>query len=87
MNDAFYVLSDSKRRAEYDSTRSYKTPPKPGWQDAQFGDIFEEMMGDASQAEQEQQQAQSQSSTGRFYGMIGGLSGACLGFIVAYVLF
>jgi curved DNA-binding protein CbpA len=49
-------------------------------QDAQFEDVFEEMMRDEGMAEEGTNQP-----TGKFWGLLGGVSGAALGFIVANV--
>jgi len=49
-------------------------------EDAQFEDVFEEMMRDEGMAEDG-----SNRPTGRFWSMIGGASGGALGFIVANV--
>jgi diphthamide biosynthesis protein 4 len=94
VNNAYYVLSDPARRREYDATRAAGSGAGgASWSsffggnaqnarqqaDAQFGDLFEEMMQDenlgAGDAPRER--------TGSFYGMLGGASGAALGFIVA----
>lgn len=133
VNDAYYTLSDPKRRRDYDAQRKlfgggnkstspdadpFADPeeevpptgsgPMPGtyswaWDfftknnsggggnaggaedkqrqdDAQFGDVFEEMM---------QEEGMADESTGRptskFWSLIGGMSGGALGFIVANV--
>ena len=49
-------------------------------QDAQFGDVFEEMMREEGMAEDEDGRAKP---TSKFWSMLGGLSGGALGFIVA----
>lgn len=49
-------------------------------QNAQFSDVFEEMMREQGMAEEGTNQP-----TGKFWGMLGGLSGGALGFIVANV--
>lgn len=49
-------------------------------EDAQFEDVFEEMMRDEGMAEDG-----TNRPTGRFWSMIGGASGGALGFIVANV--
>ncbi|CAN8099183.1 unnamed protein product [Discula destructiva] len=48
-------------------------------QSAQFGDVFEEMLREEGLAEE------NGTANGRFWGLIGGGSGAALGFIVANV--
>jgi hypothetical protein len=58
-------------------------PPPPDrerTQNAQFSDVFEEMMREEGMAEDGTNQP-----TGKFWGMIGGLSGGALGFIMANV--
>jgi DnaJ-class molecular chaperone len=122
VNDAYYTLSDTTRRRDYDAqrrlfTNSYATPsdpfedvdeevpPQPGRQspyswawnfftnqsggtantreetgNAQFEDVFEEMMRDQGMAEDG-----TNRPTTRFWGMVGGASGGALGFIVANV--
>ena len=60
--------------------------PDPGEGDAedarfsneQFGSVFEEMMEEEGMAE-----GQNAQPTGKFWGIIGGVSGAAMGFIVA----
>lgn len=91
VNNAYYVLSDSARRREYDATRGMggtgswwnRARPSTSEQqhnaDSQFENVFEEMMND------EAGHAQAQG-TGRFYGMLGGGAGAVIGFIVAVSL-
>ncbi|CAK7274051.1 hypothetical protein SEPCBS119000_005972 [Sporothrix epigloea] len=49
-------------------------------EDAQFSDVFEEMMREEGMAE-----PGSSQPTGKFWGYLGGLSGGALGFIVANV--
>lgn len=90
VNNAYYVLSDRTRRQEYDATRSTSGGAGSWWNRArpdaseqqntansQFESVFEEMMAD------EAGNAQAQQGGGHFYGMVGGASGAVLGFIVA----
>lgn len=47
-------------------------------QDAQFGDVFEEMLREEGMAEGEKA-----TPTGKFWSVVGGLSGGAMGFIVA----
>jgi len=49
-------------------------------EDAQFADVFEEMLREQGMAD-----PGSNRPTGKFWGVIGGLSGAAMGFIVANV--
>lgn len=49
-------------------------------EDAQFGDVFEEMMQEEGMAEDS-----TGRPTGRFWSLLGGASGGALGFIVANV--
>lgn len=49
-------------------------------EDAQFSDVFEEMMREEGMAE-----GGDNHPTGKFWGMLGGVSGGALGFIVANV--
>ncbi|KAK3300756.1 uncharacterized protein B0H64DRAFT_352450 [Chaetomium fimeti] len=152
VNDAYYTLSDTSRRREYDAQRKLYTGARPGsstgaagqpgragggggggggggmpggfdfgeeeegvgggeggipfswaWdfftggqgrgqqgqeeraraEDAQFADVFEEMLREEGMAGQEGGAAAG--GTGTFWGTMGGLSGAALGFIVANV--
>lgn len=120
VNDAYYTLSDTTRRREYDAQRRLfntsssadpfdesddEVPPQAGrsqnayswaWnyftnktgdhadreqtENAQFSDVFEEMMREQGMAEDG-----SNQPTGKFWGMLGGVSGGALGFIVANV--
>jgi len=82
VNDAYYVLSDPVRRRDYDATRQYSSPSGSGWQDAQFGDVFEEMMHEEGLNEDDEP---AQNSGGSVWGLLGGLSGATIGFIVGNV--
>ncbi|KAK6354253.1 hypothetical protein TWF730_008665 [Orbilia blumenaviensis] len=83
VQEAYYTLSDSARRRDYDASRAYNPPRgSPSWQDAQFGDIFEEMMRDEGLQDADDPEAR-RTAAGRFYGIMGGVSGAALGFIVA----
>lgn len=123
INDAYFTLSDSSRRRDYDSARTYHgfgsgastastayddsdaDIPDPGpdastsggfpwssfgfsskakskeeekkWENEQFGDVFEEMLREEGMAEQGGQ------PTGKFWSVVGGLSGGAMGFIVA----
>ncbi|KAF7542506.1 hypothetical protein G7Z17_g11512 [Cylindrodendrum hubeiense] len=122
VNDAYFTLSDTTRRREYDAQRRLfntstpadpfdsdaetEVPPEAGqnpyswaWnfftknasggapqpereqtENAQFSDVFEEMMREEGMAEGE-----ANRPTGKFWGMLGGMSGGALGFIVANV--
>ncbi|KAF3277734.1 hypothetical protein TWF970_004987 [Orbilia oligospora] len=83
VQEAYYTLSDSARRRDYDASRAYNPPRgSPSWRDSQFGDIFEEMMRDEGLQDADDPEARKKA-TGRFYGIMGGVSGAALGFIVA----
>jgi len=83
VQEAYYTLSDSARRRDYDASHTFNPPRGSAhWQDDQFGDIFEEMMRDEGMQEAEDPNAR-QTGTSRFYGVLGGVSGAALGFIVA----
>ncbi|CAZ86483.1 unnamed protein product [Tuber melanosporum] len=90
INDAYYTLSDPQRRRDYDSTRTYQSSSsyanpqhaQSDWQDDQFGDIFEEMMRDEGFAEGTGERT---TPNGKFWGILGGLSGGVMGFIVANV--
>ncbi|KAI5779498.1 dnaJ chaperone-like protein [Geopyxis carbonaria] len=83
VNDAYYVLSDPKRRQEYDATRSYGRSSKrdPQWQDDQFADVFEEMM----QEEGLNDDGTPATGTRSLWSLLGGVSGATIGFIVGNV--
>ncbi|MDI1491143.1 MAG: hypothetical protein OHK93_002350 [Ramalina farinacea] len=98
INDAYYTLSDPSRRSDYDSTRAYhpgfsapqdddsdpeeEIPHRPGGTkfspDAQFGTAFEEMLREEGMAE-----GQDAKPTGKFWSLVGGLSGGAMGFIIA----
>ncbi|KAK2738274.1 hypothetical protein FQN57_007137 [Myotisia sp. PD_48] len=115
VNDAYYTLSEPRRRREYDASRprgphprrpqpkpgpkpeskpeptfesTAESEPQPGAYSKQFEDIFEEMlreegmMGDDEQTSA-YQQAASAAGAGHFWSIVGGLSGAGLGFIIA----
>ncbi|KAF0332055.1 putative J domain-containing protein [Colletotrichum aenigma] len=122
VNDAYYTLSDTTRRREYDAQRKMfgastgytandpfddpeeEIPPQAGpntnnayswaWNfftgqqakteeqreradNQQFGDVFEEMLREEGMAEEG-----TNRPTSSFWGTIGGVSGAALGFIV-----
>jgi len=122
INDAYYTLSDTTRRRDYDAARTYNsftgstaTPDcefddeAPGasggagfasgfpwsafgfgsapagtteeshnrFSEAQFGGIFEEMLREEGMADTDA------SPTGKFWSVVGGLSGGAMGFIVA----
>jgi len=47
------------------------------WENEQFGDVFEEMLREEGMAEQ------GGTPTGKFWSVVGGLSGGAMGFIVA----
>ena len=88
MNAAYYTLHDAGRRREYDRTRTYERAGTgraetgaggSSWQDAQFADVFEEMMNE----EGLRGETVEQEGTGRFWGVIGALAGAMIGFIIA----
>lgn len=92
VNNAYYVLSDPTRRREYDATRSSSSSNAGSWwnraapgegeqrrnAESQFEEVFEEMMADEANAN-----AAHATGGGRFYGLLGGASGAVLGFIIA----
>ncbi|KAK3712614.1 hypothetical protein LTR37_009057 [Vermiconidia calcicola] len=118
INDAYYTLSDTHRRQDYDASRNQfhgfggaqqhadadeevPRPEAPGggfgfpWsafgfggsakneEDAnrksseQFGSVFEEMMREQGLAEDDNQ------PTGKFWSLVGAVSGGAMGFIVA----
>jgi curved DNA-binding protein CbpA len=137
VNDAYYTLSDTSRRRDYDAQRRLfgftgKSAPSAdpfeeadeeipapdagtgtsgyswAWnffanqatggaspsggsksyagerqqtEDAQFSDVFEEMMREEGMAEEDG----TNQPTKKFWGVVGGLSGGALGFIVANV--
>ena len=92
VNDAYYTLSDKRRRREYDEARKYNRRqgtwsenPEPEEQQArqneQFGNVFEEMLREEGMGEDQQEQ----NGTGKLYSIVGGISGAALGFIVGNV--
>jgi len=122
INDAYYTLSDTTRRRDYDAARIYhgfgsgastastafdsdEDIPDPGpnartsgtfpwssfgfgkkaksaeeeqkFESEQFGDVFEEMLKEEGMAEE------GGTPTGKFWSVVGGLSGGAMGFIVA----
>ncbi|PGH34391.1 phosphomannomutase [[Emmonsia] crescens] len=96
VNEAYYVLSDPVRRREYDNERRQRkrpnSPPPPfspgpetesaSFASDQFGSIFEEMLREEGLSEEDAVHGGT-GLTGRFWAIVGGLSGAALGFIVA----
>jgi len=89
VNDAYYTLGDRQRRRNYDDARRFQQPQfpqheNPEWQDEQFGGVFEEMLREQG-VNSEASQAQEVEGDGKFYGILGGISGAALGFIVGNV--
>ncbi|KAL9632531.1 MAG: hypothetical protein Q9164_005264 [Protoblastenia rupestris] len=121
INDAYYTLSDSSRRRDYDTARSYhnfpsssssaedeedpdteeiprpQQPPSGGsfpwsffsggnrnaaeeesFSNEQFGGVFEEMLREEGMAE-----GKDAKPTGKFWSLVGGLSGGAMGFIMA----
>jgi curved DNA-binding protein CbpA len=118
VNDAYYTLSDPKRRKEYDAARNFhgmysgpeaggaggessSTGGKTGgfgfgfpWgsaqseeqeqerADHQFSSVFEEMLHDEAMNDTP---AGASRPVGRFWSLVGGLSGGALGFILANV--
>lgn len=92
VNDAYYTLSDARRRRDYDEARRFARPPPPppqhetaeeasSFASEQFGSIFEEMLREEGMAEG----ADEEVRRGVFWSILGGLSGAGLGFIIANV--
>ncbi|KAF7893160.1 uncharacterized protein EAF02_000698 [Botrytis sinoallii] len=59
------------------SSKAKNPEEEEKFQDAQFGDVFEEMLREEGMAEN------NNSPTGKFWSMVGGLSGGAMGFIVA----
>jgi len=97
VNDAYYVLSDPTRRREYDATRSFSSgggsswfggnaggsasaggSARSDWQESQFEDVFEEMMAEEGLNED----GTPAEGSRNLWGLLGGLSGATIGFIV-----
>ncbi|KAI9469228.1 hypothetical protein LPJ78_002597 [Coemansia sp. RSA 989] len=70
--DAYYTLSDSTRRANYDQQRAYSGAEHVDADDV-FGDVFEDVLRDQF----------GQQSAGWFWSWLGLLGGGILGFIVA----
>ena len=96
MNDAYFTLSDPTRRRQYDATRQFRQTgtantggrPAGGWHDEQFGDIFEEMMNEEGFTSKTTGSAAAPTNISggfRFWGIVGAVSGALLGFILACV--
>lgn len=116
INDAYYTLSDSTRRKDYDERRKFHTgsfseddeeegipqhqPPKTSgsffsfggrrgsqeekFANEQFEGAFAEMMDEAAMASDTTDNGDSQApKRGVFWSILGGLSGASLGFIIA----
>jgi len=99
VNDAYYTLSDPTRRRDYDEARRFhghtsaeesaeedKEAPR-SWSDyftsshtgeEQWGGAFEEMLREEGMAE-----GPNATPTGKFWSILGGVSGGALGFIVA----
>ncbi|KAL7275487.1 hypothetical protein RUND412_001573 [Rhizina undulata] len=77
INDAYFTLSDPPRRRSYDATRSSTGGHAPT--EEQFADVFEEMMAE------EGVDPASSTKTGNVWSLLGGLSGATIGFIVGNV--
>lgn len=63
------------------SNKTGQTGDRQQTENAQFSDVFEEMMREEGMAEDDG----SNRPTGKFWGLIGGASGGALGFIVANV--
>jgi curved DNA-binding protein CbpA len=117
INDAYYTLSDSTRRRDYDAARAYhfgsggtssdadeeipRPPPNANaggfpwsafgfgggkasdteeekFSNEQFGSVFEEMLREEGLAE-----GREARPTGKFWSLVGGLSGGAMGFIIA----
>lgn len=91
VNDAYYTLGDPDRRREYDKARKYQQSswnPFSGGAGAekepeqrseeQFGSAFEEMLREEGVA------PENKKLVGK-YSLIGSLSGAALGFILANI--
>ncbi|PGH14852.1 hypothetical protein AJ80_05778 [Polytolypa hystricis UAMH7299] len=98
VNDAYYTLSNATRRREYDEARKASATSEQ-WANfaeqqqqqqaadepsaaEQFGSIFEEMLREEGLAEDDTVHGGTRP-TGRFWSVVGGISGAALGFIVA----
>lgn len=64
------------------SNNNEGTDSDSDWQDEQFGNIFEEMLREEGMSGEA---AAAQGGSGKFYGILGGVSGAALGFIMANV--
>ncbi|KAI1906451.1 hypothetical protein LOZ12_006306 [Ophidiomyces ophidiicola] len=95
INDAYYVLSDPQRRREYDDARRSSHSAESSWTSAhpppesesfasdQFGTMFEEMLREERMAAGDETGAGGGGGGGYFWSVVGGLSGAAIGFIVA----
>lgn len=59
------------------SSKAKNAEEEKKFEEEQFGDVFEEMLREEGMAEK------SGSPTGKFWSMLGGLSGGAMGFIVA----
>ncbi|KAN0122648.1 dnaJ chaperone-like protein [Hyaloscypha variabilis] len=59
------------------SSKAKNKEEEKQWENEQFGDVFEEMLREEGMAEQGGQ------PTGKFWSVVGGLSGGAMGFIVA----
>lgn len=63
---------------------SYTPPQHESFAADQFGSIFEEMLNEEGMtADSDETAARTASSAGRFWSIVGGMSGGALGFIVA----
>ncbi|CAB4423058.1 DnaJ-domain-containing protein [Rhizophagus irregularis] len=78
--DAYFVLSDKERRAQYDNTRATRKKRQGNsWQTSQanpdqvFGDVFEDLL------------RSEVDNPSWFYAPVGAVTGACLGFICGNV--
>lgn len=114
INDAYYTLSETSRRRDYDAARTFhfggaededeaEDVPRPSgagggfpwsafgfgggkasqkeeakFSEEQFGGVFEEMLREEGLAE-----GSEAKPTGKFWSLVGGLSGGAMGFIIA----
>ncbi|WEW60331.1 hypothetical protein PRK78_005816 [Emydomyces testavorans] len=90
INDAYYILSDPRRRREYDDARRTSSSAESSWTHThpppqsesfasdQFGSMFEEMLREEGMPPDE-----ARAAVGYFWSVVGGLSGGAIGFIVA----